>query len=275
MKFDKVILAGATPITLFDHKNPRSTPYTTRTIDGLGPTEVNVALAQNLEGGGLYIGRRPQLREITVNASLNPDYTIGQTPEKLREDIYRLVPVNRDRSLDFCLLLNGEELAITPVYVKRVDVSPFSKDTLFQIVLASTSEYFAKRVPILNEAPDFNLLNPNFVNVGSAPSGFRVRVRFTGAATQFGFYRFNLPDRMLVTYNFQANDILEINTNQGSRGVWLTRGGVVSSLIGSLSTDSTWLTMESGDNPLVTYVGIGTPQFTWQQFEYRPKYLGV
>lgn len=276
MKFDQVILSGATSITLFDHKRPRSTPYTTRSIDGLGPTEVSVALAQNLEGGGLYIGRRPQLREITVNASLNPDYMVGQTPEKLREDIYRLVPVNPDMSLDFCLLLDGEEIAITPVYIKRVEISPFSKDTLIQIVLASTSEYFSKRFNVIQAGPNFDRANPVFVNLGSAPSGFRVEVDITAPMDRFGFYRAYMPDNLLITYDFLAGDRLEIDTNIGSRGIWLYRDSLRLSLLGAMAPQSTWITLTSGENPLTTHVGEATVNnFDWYLFEHRPKYLGV
>lgn len=277
MKFDKIILTGTTSITLFDLRNPRSTPYTTRTIDGLSPTEVGVALAQNVDGGGLYIGRRPMLREITVNASLNPDYRNGQTPESLREDIYRLVPANEDSSLDFRLLLDGVDVAMTPVYVKLVEVSPFSKDTLFRIVMASTSEYLYRKIPLLDTNPSQGLnVTPTFVNVGSAPTGFKLKFKLHGSMTEWALRRAVPSEEIRIKHPFMLDDIVEINTNIGSRGVWLTRSGVRSSLIGKLTPQSTWIMLKSGQNPFVVEKGpLDNHSFAWESLEYNPKYLGV
>ena len=257
MKFDQIVLSGASEsIVLFDHKQPRSTPYTARTIEGLGPTDIDVTLAQTSQGTGIYIGRREQLREITCNVYLNPNYTIGQTPETLREDVYLLRPGNEDLSLDFRLMLNGVEVAMTPVYVKRVEVSPFSKDTLLQIVLASTSGTFKRRAPVSLSYPAIDKVHPIFVNEGSTETGFKLQIDFTGPVTSFGLRQSNPSGDMLMnkvfaeSYLFTIGDMVEINTNIGERGVWLTRGGVRTSKIGSLSPQSTWLSLYPGPNEL-------------------------
>ena len=281
MKFDQVILGGSSTIVLFDHKRPRTTPYTSRTIDGLGPTDVDVTLAQTSQGTGIYIGRREQLREITCNVYLNPDYTSGQTPETLREDIYNLRPTNDDLSLDFILMLNGVEVAMTPVYVKRVEISPFSKDTLLQIVLASTSGTFKKRAPVSLPYPTIDKVRPIFVNEGSTETGFKLEIEFTGPVTSFGLRQSMPSNKMQMNkvfadpYLFTTGDVVEIDTNIGQRGVWLTRGGVRTSKISSLSPESTWLSLYPGSNELTTLPVLGGTPFNWKLFEHTPKYKGV
>lgn len=283
MKFDQVVLTGASEsIVLFDHKQPRSTPYTARSIDGLGPTDVDVTLAQTSQGAGIYIGRREQLREITANVFSNPNYFLGQTPEALREAIYLMRPSNEDLSLDFRLLLEGVEVAMTPVYVKRVEVTPFSKDTALQIVLASTSAYFYRREPVVLTDPVLDKTNPIFVNEGTVESGFKLDVLFTGTVTSFGLEQSAPSSKMefkkaaAAPSLFVAGDLLEVDTNIGSRGIWITRGGVRTPAMNILSPESTWLKLYPGENELTTLIEpASTTSYTWKRLEHTVKYKGV
>lgn len=282
MRFDQVLLSGATTIKLFDLRNPRSTSYTARTIDGLGPTEVDVTLAQTSQGSGIYIGRREQLREITINAFLNPNYLVGESPEQLREDIYLLRPVKEDLSLDFRLMFNGVEVATTPVYVKRVEVSPFSKETVLQITLASTSGYLHAVGPVSLTNPNMSKTAPIFVNEGTSTTGFNLTVEFTDVVNSFGLHT-TAPSSKLVLNKlpndgalFLGGDTVEIGTEIGSRGIWFTRAGVRKSALAALSEDSTWLTLYPGDNTLqVTQLPVSPSNFIWKKLEHVPKYLGV
>lgn len=284
MKFDQIILTGTKSITLFDLNNPRSTPYTAKTIDGLDPTDVDVTLAQASSGAGIYIGRREQLREITLNVYLNPDYSIGQTPDALRDELYLMNPVNEDLSLDFRLMLDGVEVAMTPVYIKRTEAVAFSKDTIVQLVLASTSGTFKKRNPISD--PDVLGLDktfPVFHNAGSAMSGFRVELDILATVNRIGFLMSNPNNEMWLekvsTYPdlLLAGDKLIIDTNIGQRGVWRIRSGETDSLMSALPATSTWLTLYPGDNTLevVTDPGPNSTSFNWSKYEHQPKYRGV
>lgn len=286
MKFDQIILTGTKSITLFDLKNPRSTPYTAKTIDGLDPTDIDVTLAQASSGAGIYIGRREQLREMTLNVYLNPDYSIGQTPDLLREELYLMNPVNEDLSLDLRLMLEGVEVAMTPVYIKRTEAIAFSKDTIVQLVLASTSGTFKRRTAISvtgAEALELDEALPVLNNAGSATSGFRAEFDILATINEFGIAT-QIPVNELWIKKISSNpdlliagDRLMIDTNIGQRGVWRTRAGVTTSLMGSLTNDSVWLTLYPGDNTLTVDTDPGTPatSFVWHLYEHTPKYRGV
>ena len=283
MIFDQITLTGSKTIKLFDLKNPLSTPYTAKTIDGLGPTDVDVTLAQTTQGTGIYVGRREQLRQITVNVAMNPDYSVGQTPETLREDIYQLRPVNTDLSLDFNLIRDDVVVAVTPVYIKKVEVTPFSKDTLLQLILASTSEFFHKKDPIVQENPMFDSIRPVFMNQGTVQTGFRMQVEFGKSVNTFGLRTNNPTTQMVVSdgeegsgFLFHQADVLEFDTNIGNRGVWLHRSGTKTSVLENLTTESTWLSLYPGSNQLDTILHPPDPtSFTWKLLEHRPKYRGV
>uniref|UniRef100_A0AAU8GPM9 Minor tail protein n=1 Tax=Gordonia phage Petito TaxID=3158876 RepID=A0AAU8GPM9_9CAUD len=286
MKFDQIILTGTKSITLFDLTNPRSTPYTAKTVDGLDPTDIDVTLAQASSGAGIYIGRREQLREMTFNVYLNPDYSIGQTPDLLREELYLMNPVNEDLSLDLRLMLEGVEVAMTPVYIKRTEAIAFSKDTIVQLVLASTSGTFKRRTAISvtgAEALELDEAFPVLNNAGSATSGFRAEFDILAPINEFGIAT-QVPINELWIKKIPSNpdlliagDRLMIDTNIGQRGVWRTRGGVTKSLMGSLTNDSVWLTLYPGENTLAIDTTPSAPSasFTWHLYEHTPKYRGV
>lgn len=277
MKFDKVTLAGSKEITLFDLNNPRSSPYAARTIDGLGPTDLDVTLAQTTQGNGLYVGRRKQLREITINAYLNPDYTNGETPEMLREDIYELRSNSYDDTLDFNLYHESQKVATTKVYLKRADMPIYSKDSVLQIVLASPSEYFDRPSPSAFIDPSFDKQFPVFHNPGTAPIGFTMKLLITQPTSSIILSDQNVTNMVIETlgnpFNFlQPGDILEINTTIGWRGVWRHRAGVRTNYLKHLTPDSGWLTLQPGVNNWNVQIG---GDFEWKELVMWPKYKGV
>ena len=276
MLFDQVILSGNSDIVLFDRNDPLSSPYVSRTIDGLGPTEANVNLAQDTRGAGLYLGRRPSLREIVCNIHMNPDYTIGENPSSLRERLYLMRSNTRDGSLTFKLMLNNVEVARTPVYIKRTELTPFAKENLLQLILSSPDANFHRPTDHITVSPSFAKDVAVLPNEGSAPVGFYLKVEFTNTMNAFGLIRSG-DELGLVIYNtFNANDILEIDTRIGTRGVWLTRAGVKSSLLGNMTAASSWLTLFPGDTDFTVVQGTSNPQsFTWLTYQHQPQYLGV
>lgn len=281
MNFDQVILSGHRDIVLFDRNDPLSSPYVSRTIDGLGPTEANVSLAQDTAGAGIYLGRRPSLREVVCNIYMNPDYTIGENPQSLRQNLYLLRPVTVDGSLLLKLMWQGSEVVRTEVYIKRIEVTPFAKDNVMQLVLASVQDTFQAPSDEVLSPPSFSKTKPIFPNVGTAPTGFNLKLTFTGSMKRIGFSqdgtnKYFSVARGLEGTTFTSGDILEIDTRIGSRGVWVTKGGTTTSLLGFMDPNSTWLTLDPTETKLTlmkdTADGVN---FNWTEFRYHPQYLGV
>ena len=298
MKFDYIYLGGSDTITLFDRTNPRSTPYIVRNIDGLGPTDIDVTLAQTSQGQGLYIGRREQLREITINAILNPEYRINETPQSLRETIYRLRPINEDMSLNLVfgwqdpgtppnfLDAGLKVVAYAPVYVKRVETVPFSKEQSIQIVLASTSGYLSGPAPVSLFDFDTSRTSPVFDNEGSADTGFKLVLDFTSRPTYFHLQQTAPTVDLYLTryvgdpYLFDVGDRLEINTNIGERGIRRQRSGIWTNILGNLTPSSGWISLHPGPNQLSLFtdavaVAPSVEAFWWKELTHTPKFTGV
>lgn len=282
MQFDQIILSGSNSITLFDHRDPLSTPYVTRTVDGLGPTEADVSLARTAQGPGIYLGRRPQLRVITFNLNLNPNYFEGETPEILRERIYNLRSNRPDNALVLRLYFDDVEVANTPVYVKRVEVAPFAKDNIMQLTLESPDEYIKHpsqySIPFIG---NISKTSPTFTNVGSAPTGFVLSVTFNDIGMySFGLIRGEQEEYLGVTNRFLPGDILNIDTRIGSRGIWHLKNsdGSTQNILGAMDSNSTWLQLHPGPNTFQLFqdpsVNSNT-NFQWRSLTYQPQYLGV
>ena len=152
MYFTKVLLTGITPISLPIVGALPSDVYILKSVEGLGPPEVDVSITKTLNAGGVYQGRQPQNREIVLMIGLNPNYKIGQTVSDLRESLYGfLTPGYLDHVV--IEIVNGvTTIAKTIGYVKKIEINPFSKDPQVQVTLACLKPYF--------EAPTILYITP-------------------------------------------------------------------------------------------------------------------
>lgn len=279
MRFDKIVLSGWANMVLFDMNDPTSSPFITRTVDGLGPTEVDLALSQSVHGSGIFVGGRAQLREITFNLTLKPRFELGETLASVRDQVYShyLRSVRADDSLDLVLLRNDSEVARTTVYVKKIESNPFAKESLMQLVLSSTEQYFYRSEPYSLDSEtlkDVSKERPSFYNIGSAPTGFQLLVNMLATGTSFGLSRIAPREHLKVEYDFNGGDVLEIDTRVGRRGVWLYRGAGRRQILSAMTLDSTWLTLPTGNSQLHVMEN-SVPSFDWSFFSYHPLYLGV
>lgn len=278
MKFDKILLTGTSDMVLFDLRDPASSPFITNTVDGLGPTEMDVNLTRSVQGLGRLSGKRGNLREITFNVMLQPRYELGETLASVRDDLYRsyLRSTRADDSLDLRILFQDEEIARTPVHVKRIESNPFAKSGLLQLVLSSTDQYLHRKEPYLIDASEADLVsvtNPIFENIGTATTGFLASVQILANGSSFGLSRVSPSEQFELSYSFLSGDILTFDTRPGSRRATLLRGGQNLNVLTGMTDPSTWLTLPTGTSHFEILPG--STAFKWTRFEYNPLYLGV
>jgi len=111
---------------------------------------------------------------------------------------------------------------------------------------------------------------PVINNIGTAPSGFQMNVVFTQNTTNWTLSDIS-GKKMQVNYSFLSGDTLRIDTQPGSRGIWVTRTGVTTNIIYTLSTDSIWYMLHGGSNTFAT----SSQNFNWGDVFYRPQYWGI
>ena len=251
-------IVGATPQDL----------YICKSVEGLGPVEVDVAIAKTRLEGGVYQGRTTQNKQIVALIGLNPDYSAGQVPADLRESLYGMLSPSADDSIQFQIMNEDDVVAQTTGYVAKIEINPFSTKPEVQMTIDCTKSYF--------EDPDEYFLEPSdksavvIENEGTAPTGFHFEMLFTAPITGWTITHIS-GRKMEIDYDFLAGDLLEIDTRPGQRGIWVTRSAVRTNIIWALTSDSTWLMLHGGANNFAT----SSSAFDWGDVYYKPLFWGI
>lgn len=268
MFFTKIRLIGLSTIDFPISGTTTADPYILKSADGLGPPDIDVFIANTRSAGGVYQGKRTQSREIVLSIGLNADYSIGQTVSDLRNTLYGLLTPSFEDIITIQLMDEDEVLFQTTGSVKKLEISPFAKDPSVQVTIPCVQPYFDG--PSVIHVIPASKAAPVITNLGTAPTGFRMGVLFTAPVTNW-----TLSDssggKMEITYSFLSGDLLVINTNPGSRGIWLTRSAVTTNIIYALSSDSLWYMLHGGANTFAT----NSQTFDWDDVYYRPVYWGI
>lgn len=273
MKFTKLRLVGLQTIDLPIKGVVSSIPaYLVKAIDGLGPTEVDVSIAQTLFQGGVYQGRRPQPREIVIRMGLNANFAADKTVEDMRQQLYGLLtPGYSDQIL--VEVLDGATVMTSNVgWVKKMEIVPFSKEPEVQITIATLDAYLQAPALALTALGGLSKSNPQISNAGDAPSGFHMELTFNISqpsgwtlSDEFGL------KKMQFARSFSSGDKLIFDTEPGQRQITVIRSGTPINFIGSLTADSTWFTLHGGANNFVT----SNINFTWNLVSHWPQFWGV
>ena len=268
MYFTKIRLNGLSVIDFPIVGALPSDPYILKNVDGLGPPEVDVALAKTLNAGAVYQGRRPQTREPVLLIGLNPDFTVGQTVSDLRVNLYGMLTPGYVDRIKLDIMDEDAVLASTTGYLKKFEIVPFSKDPEVQLTIACLDQYLI--------APDELYLTPDKLaptidNIGTAPAGFYMEAIFTAPQTEWALFDPNGYTEMRIVYSFLTGDKLIIDTRPGRRGIWVDRGGVKTNIIWALTVQSVWYMLHGGENIFNTT----SQTFDWGDVFFLPQYWGV
>lgn len=251
--------------------------YILKQVDGLGPPDINLFTEDTLYQGGVHRGRRPEGREIVARIKLNPNYQINQSPGDLRSYLYGLLSSGDLNNSDILTVqlydAAGAIWANTKGYVRRVVPVPFSQDPEVQITIACLNSYLSAPAEVTQGShPSKSIFYVQ--NTAGAPSGFYMEVVFTVARTTWSLYKGgpNTLPKMQFDHDFAIGDKLSFDTRAGQRSIKRTRGAAVTSILGSLTSDSIWLQLHGGQNTFWTSNQNIDPGFFAR---FAPQYWGI
>jgi hypothetical protein len=272
MKVTKYALVGDGTVNLPIIDVLPSDKFILKNIDGLGPPEFLVNIGKTIYQSGIYQGNQPQQRQLVIRVGLNPDYSVGETVEGLRETLYGMIipPVDY---LTFQIWNGAILTAIAKGWVSKFEVVPFSKDPEVQITIDCQDAYFTAPELVEVDLVGMSKSVLTIDNIGSVPTGFLIDIVLTANLSVFSITRSNPLDQIAVSSDFLIGDEITINTNDGSRGVWRNRSDVVISLIDNMDTnpDKTWPKLRRGINSFA----MSSTSFNYNSVTYTPHYLGV
>lgn len=250
-----------------------SSPYVIKSISGLEPPPVNIAIAKKQGGGGVYQGRSPENRQIVLTLGFQPNHHFGITIGDLRAIFYRMITPRLKGVLTITLYNDAmDDWLRTTGYISNIETNPFSKDPELQVTVDCLSPYLDKGVYVHPNPSCYDKMPlVDIRNEGQAPTGFHMRVVLTGPTSFFRFFTEDSLNWIHITYPFLSGDIIDINTYEGDRSMTLTRGATKTNLIKSLSPNTSWLQLDGGYNRLIP--NIITYQIT--ELNFIPRFWGI
>jgi len=239
-------------------------------IDGLGPPDFLVNIGKTLSQGGVFQGTQPQQRQLVIRVGLNPDYSVGETVEGLRETLYGMI-VPSVGATTFQIWNGATLTAIALGWVAKMEIVPFAKDPEVQITFDCQDAYFTAPEFINLDLSTMSKTTLTIDNIGSVPTGVYLQLTLTANRSSFNMVRSSSIDGIFISYAFLSGDEIDIDTRDGSRNVWVDRAGVTTSLIDVTNLTWGWLQLNRGINSFI----MPTTSFNYNSGVYTPHYLGV
>jgi hypothetical protein len=245
-------------------------------IEGLDPVKATLVTSSFATlDGEQYQSSRREARNIVLHLTLEPDY-VDSTVSSLRGQLYGFFMPKSEVVLSF-VNSNGLSVSISG-RVESFETPLFTAEPMVDI-------------SIMCFDPDFvDMQLQEFV--GTTVSTETEGVIDYPGTVESGLYTFKLmPDRPLTDFTIYhrppgndlrmlqfsgdliANDVLTISTMAGSKGAVLTRAGVDSSVLYSISPQSNWIELQpGGENHIRVYAeGAAIPY----QILYLKRYGGL
>jgi len=239
----RVVVQSETPLYLELENARPSDPIIVDKIDGLDPPDIDLFLGDYARDGGWYSGRRVGKRNPVFALTLNPDpdheNPENHTVANIRERLYRAFIDPRRVGDDVRVDLIDDEKP--PRYLsgftEKLESGIFSKETEMTISMICPNPYIYN---VDETVKDSNGPTVLFPYEGTAETGVEVYLTIT-SNTPVVSVKINDGIPITLNFAFQTGDLIYINTRRGERKIRLTRGGVDSNILYSMTADSRWL----------------------------------
>lgn len=216
--------------------------------------------------GETYIGQKIEARDIDIKGSINKRdkdrvLELRRKAQKVLNPELRatLTYVYKDfvRVID-CKVDNAPVFSRKKVFndftIQLSCPSPFWRET--QEDKKDIASWIAKlefelEIPE-DEGIEFGYREPNVIvdvyNEGDVETGMRIEFRATGTLSKPILLNVDTGEYIQVNTELQAGDIVTINTEYGSKGATLQRGGNITDYFRFIDVDSTFMQLQIGDN---------------------------
>lgn len=235
--------------------------YVLYDVTGVTPLQMNINTSVNATTDGETVNSiRANKRNIVLYVAIRGDV------ETYRLNLYKYFPPKKEITIH-CKTDNRN------VYIEGIteliDIKLFSNQQVAQISIICPQPYFKDADELITSfsqiAPLFSFpfsinkkgielsiidddIRKNIINVGEVDTGMIIELFAIGEVVNPVIYDVLNRTHIRLEFTMQANDIIYINTNKGSKSITLLRDGIERNIISTLSYTSKWLTLYSGDN---------------------------
>jgi hypothetical protein len=252
------------------------TGYVIKSVDGLGPTKATIVSSPYAKvAGSQYQSSHRESRNILIKIKLDPDY-VTDSMLALRTRLYSFFMSGQAVSLR---LFRDDGLIVDiDGHVESCEPDIFSIDPTMDISIINTLPDFIDTTPVVvsgNTVSTSTMTTLAYPSNGAVESGIELVLNVNRTLTEFTIY--HQPADGVVrsfdfAYNLVSGDIVKITTNVSQKAVKLVRSGVETKILSAKSPQSTWITLQPGDNLFRVYaVGAAIPY----TLTYTERYGGL
>lgn len=262
--------------------------YQIVSIEGLNPPQalINTTPIVGMDGA-LFNSSKLETRNLVITVRINGPV------EKNRLRLYSFF-----RTKEWCRFYYSNDSLDVSIdgYVESVACGLFSNSETAQISIICPRPYFRAISAVVSDVShtlglfvfplsievdepipfsDYSASRVSDVANGSQSStGVAIRIVFTSSATMVKLQNVTTGEIMQLDYAFQADDVVDISTYQGSKSITLTRAGVASNLFSALQAGSTFFQLQPGSN-YFSFVTDGDDETIGITFTHYDEYRGV
>lgn len=165
------------------------------------------------------------------------------------------------------------------VDISIICLHPFLKSTTTTTLsISQTVDSFEFPFTTTFEGIVFSEISKNsttsILNMRDVETGLTIEMSFTGEATNPKIYNTETKEVFSLKGTYHDDDTIIINTNVGSKRVYLISNGDPVNIINQLEFGSTWFTLNIGDN-IFTYTCDSGEEFLKVNFYHVNEYEGV
>lgn len=275
--------------------NPESSGFLVAGIDGLGPPKasINTSSGASLDGV-FYNSARTEARNIVMSLVMVPSPTI----EDSRLLSYRFFPIKGEVTLT---VETDRRVGEIKGYVESNEPSIFSQQESTQISVLCPDPWFVdlsrptgSQAAFYGVEPQFefafsneslterliqmgehvNIITRNIEYEGDVETGVLFSIEMRGSVNTPVIYNTATGNAITINTTFINGDVVIINTRRGEKSLYRIRNGVYLNLLNYLGTNTEWLTLKKGSNPLAISATTGGNNMR-VYLEYRQLFEGV
>ncbi len=235
--------------------------YCITDIDGINPPEAVINTTRNAgEDGSVFNSSYMNNRTIIITMVINAP------AEQNRIILYRYFKSKFPVRLYY---KNSERDVYIDGYTQNIQVDYFKKKQMAQITIFCPTPHFNEKtseiqelssVQSLFEFPfaiaragvEFSQIKPNeeksIMNNGDIETGAQITIRAIDTLIDPKIINIDTGESMTLDIVLIKGDEVKIDTRKGKKGIWLTRGGDTTNIIGKLAKGSSWFVLAPGDN---------------------------
>lgn len=282
MKVTSIGVYASNPSNFFtlSFRDPTNqNPYVVKSITGLDADEITPKF---YDGSGMNNDRYYDLsltkRDIVIQISLNPMFTLNKSYSDLRDDLFKIISSSRTGAVQLQFNNGTTTVAVISGFVTKFEAPNFTKTPEVQITINCSDPMLKSLIEVNVNVASLNPQNTTLVdNESTSPHGFRFGVKFWETIIDFSIQDLDVP-----TWAFEVNltgtpqvefglgDELHFSSEFNNRYLYMVRDFDIIHLVDRIIPTSVWPVLFPGTNTFVC-----SDNVNWDYITHYPTYWGV